>query len=100
MNYNRRSFLKVAGGISSGIAFGSVPALSILSSCNDNAEAARPFVIQLYTLRDDMPKDPQGVLRKVASFGYNQIESYEGDQGIFWGMGHKEFKKLMDELGM
>ena len=100
MNYNRRSFLKMAGGISSGIAFGSVPAFSLLSACNDNAEATRPFGIQLYTLRDDMPKDPQGVLKKVASFGYNQIESYEGAQGIFWGMGNKGFKKFMDELGM
>ena len=46
------------------------------------------------------PRTPQGVLKKVASFGYNQIESYEGAQGIFWGMGNKGFKKFMDELGM
>lgn len=32
--------------------------------------------------------------------GYTQIESYEGDKGIFWGMTNLEFKKLMDDLGM
>jgi sugar phosphate isomerase/epimerase len=54
----------------------------------------------LYTLRDDLPKDPKGILKQVASFGYKQIESYEGDKGMFWGMSHTDFKKYMDELGM
>ena len=58
------------------------------------------FGIQLYTLRDEMPKDPKGVLKKVADYGYHQIESYEGEQGMFWGMSNKEFKAYMDELGM
>ncbi len=58
------------------------------------------FGIQLYTLRDDMPKDPKGVLKQLASFGYKQIESFEGAQGMFWGMSHTDFKKYMDELGM
>lgn len=61
----------------------------------------KTFGLQLYTLRDDMPKDPRGVLKQVASFGYKQIESYEHDKlGIFWGMSHTEFKSYMDELGM
>jgi sugar phosphate isomerase/epimerase len=32
--------------------------------------------------------------------GYKQIESYEGDKGMFWGMTNIEFKKYMDDLGM
>jgi sugar phosphate isomerase/epimerase len=58
------------------------------------------FGLQLYSLRSDLPKDPKGVLKQVAGFGYKQIESYEGKDGIFWGMTNKEFKKYMDELGM
>ena len=58
------------------------------------------FGIQLYTLRDDMPKDPKGVLEKLSGFGYNQIEGYEGDMGLWWGMGHKEFKSYLDGLGL
>ena len=58
------------------------------------------FGLQLYTLRDDMPKDPSAVLKQVASFGYKQIESYEGAKGMFWGMGNTGFKKYMDDLGM
>ena len=58
------------------------------------------FGIQLYTLRDDFPKDPRGVLRKVSEYGYKQVESFEGPQGMFWGMGHTGFKSYLDELGM
>jgi hypothetical protein len=35
----------------------------------------------LYTLRDVIPGDPKGVLKQLASFGYKQIESYEGAKG-------------------
>ncbi len=40
--------------------------------------ALAQFGLQLYTLRDDLPKDPKGVLKQVAGFGYKQIEGYEG----------------------
>jgi sugar phosphate isomerase/epimerase len=41
-----------------------------------------------------------GVLKQIAANGYKKIESFEGDKGIFWGMKHTEFKKVMDDLGM
>ena len=73
-----------------------------LAGCNavPQSSASRNFGIQLYTLRDVLPQDPKGVLTQLASFGYKQIESYEGDKGMFWGMTNMEFKKLMDDLGM
>jgi hypothetical protein len=42
------------------------------------AKKLETFGLQLYTLREDMPKDPKGVLKQVASFGYKQVESFEG----------------------
>ncbi|HEX7845353.1 MAG TPA: sugar phosphate isomerase/epimerase, partial [Chitinophagaceae bacterium] len=64
------------------------------------AKGFETFGLQLYTLREDMPKDPKGILAQVASFGYKQIESYEGSLGMFWGMSNTDFKKYMDDLGM
>lgn len=58
------------------------------------------FGIQLYTLRDIINEDPKGILESLSDFGFKQIESYEGPQGIFWGMGHREFKSYLDDLGM
>ena len=95
--YNRKKFLQL------GTAAAGALALSPLSdsfSIGDDTRKLKTFGLQLYTLRDDMPKDPKGVLQQVASFGYKQIESYEGTNGMFWGMSNMDFKKYMDDLGM
>ena len=74
-----------------------------LASCFSGAEKSgslKDFGIQLYSLKDIMPADPRGVIKKLAAMGYTQLESYEGDAGMFWGMTNKEFKKYMDDLGL
>jgi len=87
---NRRHFVKQSSLLAAGAALG-------LNNC---AKPVGEFGIQLYTLRDIIGKDPKGVLKSLASFGYKQAEGYEGPMGLFWGMGHKEFKSYMDSLGM
>lgn len=96
---NRRDFIKISGSLTAGLYMSNLTGLSMLTACNDD-KRIKKFGIQLYTLRDEMPKDPKGVLKQIAGFGYNQIESYEGEQGMFWGMSHLDFKKYMDDLGM
>lgn len=91
MKYSRRSFLKTSGALATGLAVGTLP---FLKSCAPAGEQYSPFGLQLYTLRDVIGDDPQGIIRQVAEFGYNQIESYEGRQGIFWGMSHTDFKSF------
>lgn len=95
--HNRRSFLKATGTLASGLLIGR-SAFS-MEDFETNG-SVKKFGLQLYSLRSDLPKDPKGVLKQVAAFGYKQIESYEGKDGMFWGMSNKEFKKYMDELGM
>jgi sugar phosphate isomerase/epimerase len=99
MKRTRKEFIQLSSSFAAALALGK---LTTLSSCSNSAEAAttQTFGLQLYTLRDVLPQDPKGILKQVASFGYKQIESYEGPQGMFWGMGHTGFKKYMDELGM
>ena len=101
MNYNRRKFIKQTAGISSGFALATLAGNSIFTNdLFEEMKKLKSFGLQLYTLREDLPKDPKAVLKQIASFGYKQIESYEGKDGMFWGMGHTGFKKYMDELGM
>ncbi len=94
---DRKDFLKMSGGAALGMA---------LASCGAGGKSAgnrgtiKNLGIQLYSLRDDLPKDPKGVLKKLASFGYKEIESYEGANGMFWGMSNTDFKKYMDSLGL
>lgn len=47
-----------------------------------------------------MAKDPKGTLQALASYGYKQIETFEGAQGMFWGMKPIDFKLFVNELGM
>lgn len=100
MNYHRRKFLKLSAALGAGVALS--PFTTGLLGCSPTAKlnVQNNFGLQLYTLRDVLPKDPKGVLTQVAGFGYKQIESYEGPQGMFWGMGNTGFKTLMDDLGM
>lgn len=112
MTHPRRKFLKSAAQLSAGLALTSVGsglfgchsakrATGMASgSMNGTGMNSRPFGLQLYTLRDDMPKDPKGVLKQVASFGYKQLEGFEGSMGMFWGMSHTDFKKYVNDLGM
>jgi sugar phosphate isomerase/epimerase len=95
---NRNEFLKISGGLA---LAGLAPRSAFASLADtDDYKKLKTFGLQLYTLRADLPKDPKGILRQVAAFGYKQVESYEGGQGMFWGLGHKGFKSYMDELGM
>lgn len=92
---SRRKFIKTVSTGSLLLAFPGT-----LTSCSHRKKNLKDIGIQLYTLRDVMPADPVGVLKQVAAMGYTQIESYEGDRGMFWGMDNRDFSKLMGNLGM
>ena len=91
----RRELLKLSALAAAGFLLpsASTKAASWLSEVSGGATTNK-FGLQLWSLRDDLPKNPKSVLKQVANFGYNQIESFEGAQGIFWGMTNKQFAYL------
>jgi sugar phosphate isomerase/epimerase len=56
--------------------------------------------IQLYMVKEDMEADAAGTLKKLAAMGYSQLESFDGNKGMFWGMTNKEFKMLAAGVGL
>ena len=93
----RNEFLKLSGGLAlAGLASKS----GFASFAGEEAGKLKNFGIQLWSVRDDLAKDPKGVLKQLSSYGYKQIESFEGGKGMFWGMSNTEFKTEMDNLGM
>ena len=56
--------------------------------------------IQLYSVRDEMKKDPLGTLKKVAEMGYKNVEHANYVNGKFYGYEPKEFRKILDDLGL
>lgn len=83
-----------------GLILGSKAAFSATNDLFSTNAAIKNFGLQLYSVRDDLPKDPRGVIKQVAAMGYKQIESFEGNKGMFWGMTNTEFKKYLDGLGL
>ena len=101
---NRRDFLKQASLLMAGGVIGS----SILSSCSSGgskaaaAEASKKHIgLQLYSLRDDVNElGIQKVLEIVAGMGYVNLEAANYNDGTFYGFAPREFKKMVDDLGM
>jgi sugar phosphate isomerase/epimerase len=98
MQIKRREFIKTTAVATTGMLLSNY--LPACKSTSISKDVRDNFGLQLWTVRDVLPSNPKDVLTQVASFGYKQIESYEGSKGMFWGMKNTEFKKLMDDLGM
>ena len=115
MTTTRRSFLRLSGSVTAAGLL--LPLYNCAGDAKTDGEPAEAiaadeeaavdapgtlseFGLQLYTLRDLMPGDPKGTLKQIADMGYKQIEGYEGDLGIFWGMEPQEYKDYLDSLGL
>jgi sugar phosphate isomerase/epimerase len=99
MHNNRRDFLKTASFAAAGLSLPFAGKANFLSSFGETKKLSA-FGLQLWTVKEDMMKDAKGTLAKLSSYGYKQIESFEGPKGFFWGWKNTEFKKYMDDLGM
>lgn len=56
--------------------------------------------IQLYSVRDDMRKDPLATLKALAEMGYKDVEHANYVSRKFYGYTAPEFKKILADLGM
>jgi len=68
-------------------------------ACRVNSASAMPMGIEMYSLREELKKDPQGTVRAVAAMGYQGLEFYAPYSE--WSHAQaKEMKKLLDDLGI
>jgi sugar phosphate isomerase/epimerase len=56
--------------------------------------------IQLYSVREDMKKDPAGTLKALRAMGYINVEHANYVNRKFYGYTANEFKKLLDDIGL
>jgi sugar phosphate isomerase/epimerase len=92
MNTSRRRFLK-----SSALAL----AGTSLFTRHSLAETQEEHLgIQLYSVRDDMAKDPVGTLKQIAQIGYKNVEHANYVDRKFYGQSAADFKKTLDDLGL
>lgn len=58
-----------------------------------------PVGLELYSVRDELKKDPEGTVRAVAKMGYQCVEFY-GPYFEWTEAQAKQMRKLLDELGI
>lgn len=88
----RRKFLAQAGLLSAGIMI----APQLLSAKGSNVVG-----LQLYSLRDQLPKDVKGVIAKIAAAGYKEVETFGYSKANgFWGLDAKAFSDLLKQNGL
>ena len=56
--------------------------------------------IQLYSVRDELPKDFEGTLKKLSTIGYSAVEPYGFGGDKFFGYTLKELSNLVKDMGM
>src|SRR5512133_2963542 len=90
--HSRRDFLKFT-------AAGTLGAF-ILPRCASGA--GTPIALQLYTIRDFMntKEDVLASLKKLSEIGYKHLELAGYADGKFYQFDPKEFKKIVNDLGM
>jgi len=92
----RRDFLKIS-------AAGAVGTMVLgTTACASKTVDKKSFGVglQLYSIRDAIASDLTGSLKKVADMGYKYVELAGYSNGKFYGKTPKEFKKLVNDLGM
>ena len=102
MKNQRRKFIQSSTLLGLGAAF--MPLQFCTPSKNSEGETAaetksklEKFGIQLYSVKEDMAQDPVATIKSLGGFGYQQLEGYDGGQGILWGLQPEEFTTLMGE---
>ncbi|MCK8491320.1 sugar phosphate isomerase/epimerase [Spirosoma sp. RP8] len=91
LKISRSEFLKTSA---LAMAAALAPSLDVL------AKPAKSVGLQLYTLRDLLPKDLEGTLKKVAEIGYKEVELFGYSDGKFFGKTPTEFSALLKSLGL
>jgi len=93
MKTSRRTFLKTGAFAAAGLAVMRQPVFGA-------GKGSRMVGVQLYSVRDDMTRDPLGSLKKLAEMGYVYLEHANYENRKFYGWSAAEFKKVLDDLGL
>ena len=96
MNESRRKFLTN----STLVLGGSLLFSKIILANATSLESKHTLGIQLYSIRDEMVKNPLGSLKLLAAMGYKNVEHANYEKGKFYGYPAKEFKKILKDMGL
>jgi len=90
---NRRQFISRSAAA---LAIGSIAGCAMAAKPNK-----RRIGIQLYSVKDELPKDFEGTLKKLSAMGYSSVEPYGFTSEKFIGrITMKELSVMVKDMGM
>lgn len=89
IDINRRSFLQSGITLLAGLPLATLPAIKVYH-----------IGLQLYSVRENMKKDPLGTLKAVAKMGYKEVEHADYQNRKFYGFPVPDFKKILEDLNL
>jgi sugar phosphate isomerase/epimerase len=92
MKTSRRSFIQKTAIVVAGSSFFSKQLWA--------ASPKHIIGLQLYTVRDDMKKDPLATLQSLSAMGFHYVEHANYVNRKFYGYGATEFKKILTDNGL
>ena len=95
-NFSRRNFLKTGALALSGVA---LARRNMLPFAGEYANV-KHLGIQLWSVREDMKKDPAGTLAAIAKMGYKEVEGFGYDNGKLFGISAADFSKMLQTNGL
>jgi sugar phosphate isomerase/epimerase len=100
--FSRRSFLAMSALLPSALFAqqnNSQPTSGAMKNGPKDQKKPMPIGLELYSVRDELKRDPQGTVRAVAQMGYQGVEFF----GPYYDWTHpqaKDMRKLLDDLGI
>ncbi len=94
LNMDRRKFIKKSG---------TAAAIALLPGSLFSMNKPKfKMGYQLYSIRDEMDKDPISTLKALKKMGFEDFEVYgfDDEKGTFYGLKSVEFKHIMDDLDL
>ncbi len=94
---NRRDFMITTGVAGTGLI---LPQMSCAPKNESKYQPKFKLGYQLYSVNEDMNKDPMGTLKALKAMGYQDFEIYgfDIDKVTYYGIDAVEFKKELDDL--
>jgi len=89
----RRRFLQLSALATTAAA---LPAYS----WTDLEKPVRHLGVQLWSIREDMTKDPTATVKGLAKMGYREVEGFGYSNGTIFGKNFKEYINFLKDNGI
>jgi sugar phosphate isomerase/epimerase len=95
---NRRNF--ICNSFAALVASYGLKGMASPTAAKPDSKNKNRIGIQLYSIREQLPGDKEGCLKKLSDIGYSYAEAYGFDSKTFLGKSLKEWSKMLMDAGM